>query len=115
MEDSENNYTLFLAVAREAANPDPEKVRVITSLVFITRNIPAALYKAMGGFATNRINLLKLESYIPIWTRGSAQFFITFEGHPGEPHIRIALEELHFFCEDVKMLGSYPADPMRFK
>jgi prephenate dehydratase len=114
-EDTNDNTTLFLTIAREAIDPDPSKGRVLTSLVFVARNIPAALYKSLGGFATNKINLLKLESYIPGKTRELAKFFVTFEGHPKERAVKLALEELTFFCENVTLLGSYYADASRFE
>jgi len=114
-EDTNDNTTLFLTIAREAVNPDPSKGRVLTSVVFVARNIPAALYKSLGGFATNKINLLKLESYIPGKTRELAKFFVTFEGHPKERPVKLALEELTFFCENVTLLGSYYADASRFE
>ena len=114
-EDTNDNTTLFLTIAGEAVNPDPSKGRVLTSLVFVARNIPAALYKSLGGFATNKINLLKLESYIPGKTRELAKFFVTFEGHPKERPVKLALEELAFFCENVTLLGSYYADASRFE
>jgi prephenate dehydratase len=114
-EDTNDNTTLFLTIAREAVTPDPSKGRVLTSLVFVARNIPAALYKSLGGFATNKINLLKLESYIPGKTRELAKFFVTFEGHPKDRPVKLALEELSFFCENVTLLGSYYADASRFE
>ncbi len=114
-EDKNDNTTLFLTISRQSVDPDPSKGRVLTSLVFVARNIPAALYKAMGGFATNKINLLKLESYIPSKTRELAKFFVTFEGHPQERLIKLALEELNFFCDNVTLLGTYYADASRFE
>ena len=110
VEDADNNKTLFIAVAREPLDPEPETPgRVLTSLLITLRNIPAALYKALGGFATNGINMTKLESYI----RGDdklAQFFITFEGNPHERRVQLALEELSFYCQKVQVLGVYMAD-----
>jgi prephenate dehydratase len=114
-EDKDDNTTLFLTISKRSINPDPSKGRVLTSLVFVARNIPAALYKSLGGFATNKINLLKLESYIPGRTRELAKFFVTFEGHPNERLVRLALEELNFFCESVTLLGTYYADASRFE
>ena len=114
MEDKNDNATLFVTIAPKPIDPDPSKGRVLTSLVFVARNIPAALYKALGGFATNKINLLKLESYIPGKTKELAKFFVTFEGHPSEHLIQLALEELNFFCKTVTILGSYYADEARF-
>ncbi len=114
MEDNPNNNTIFITIAKDPIDPDREAGRILTSLVFVARNIPAALFKALGGFATNQVNLLKLESYIPGTTREHAQFFVTLEGHPGDPAVRLALEELRFFCEKVLLLGAHPADPARF-
>ncbi|MCD6035549.1 MAG: putative prephenate dehydratase [Rickettsiales bacterium] len=114
MEDSNENTTIFVTIASEPIDTDPETQRIVTSLLFTARNIPAALYKALGGFATNHVNLLKLESYIPGGASDRAQFFVTFEGHPQERNVQLALEELGFFCRNVKVLGVYPADPKRF-
>ncbi len=115
IEDSSDNVTVFVAISREPIDPDPVKEKVLTTLLFTIRNIPAALYKSLGGFATNGVNILKLESYIPGGTSASAQFFLTFEGHPKDPMVELALEELKFFCKKVTVLGVYPADPVRYK
>jgi prephenate dehydratase len=115
LEDSPDNTTLFICIAKEAADPDPEDGPVLTTLLFTVRNIPAALYKAMGGFATNNINILKLESYISLTSRDAAQFYLTFEGHPRDRAVQRALEELGFFCHRVDVLGVYHADPHRFR
>jgi len=119
MQDSENNVTVFIIIAREPIDPEPQENensgKIMTTLLFTIRNIPAALYKSLGGFATNGVNILKLESYIPGGTmRESAQFFLTLEGHPRERNVQLALEELGFFCKKVTVLGVYPADPKRF-
>jgi len=114
MQDSDDNVTVFIMIARQPADPDPN-TRVLTTLLYTVRNLPAALYKSLGGFATNNVNILKLESYIPPGTaRDSAQFFLTFEGHPGQQPVKNALEELEFYCEKVTVLGIYPADKARF-
>ena len=115
MEDKSDNTTLFLVIAKNPIKTDPATQNIVTSLFFETRNIPAALYKALGGFATNNINLLKLESYIPGKTWQRALFFATFQGHTHDKFVRLALDELHFFCENVRILGSYPADPSRYQ
>ncbi len=115
MEDSPDNKTLFVCLGREPIDPDPTSGKVVTSVIFSTRHIPAALYKALGGFATNKINLLKLESYIPPHITRKAHFFVTFLGHQNDKSVQLALEELAFFCVEVKILGSYLADPIRFK
>lgn len=116
LQDSDENVTVFVLIAREPLSPDENEPNVLTSVLFTVRNIPAALYKAMGGFATGGINIVKLESYIPGGAGGgtSAQFFITFEGHPARPAVQLALEELTFFCSQVRILGVYPADSKRF-
>lgn len=113
VEDDSRNHTLFVTVSKEPVDPDPEDGMVLTSLIFTVRSIPAALYKCLGGFATNGVNLLKLESYIGVGMGGSAQFFITLEGHPRERRVQLALEELGFFSQKTKVLGVYPASPHR--
>lgn len=120
MQDSNTNTTVFVIIAREPLDPEPQEDknsgRILTTLLFAVRNLPAALYKSLGGFATNSVNILKLESYIPGGSaRDSAQFFLTFEGHPRERHVQHALEELGFFCKKVTVLGVYPADAKRFE
>jgi len=114
-EDRNDNTTLFVTISKQAIDPDTKSGRVLTSLVFVSRNIPAALYKALGGFATNKINLLKLESYIPSKKKELAKFFVTMEGHPKEHLVQLAMEELNFFCESVTILGTYYADKSRFE
>ena len=115
IEDAEDNETLFVVLASEPVDPDPADGSVLTSIFFSVRNIPAALYKAMGGFATNNVNMLKLESYIRRSSKQneSAQFFMTFEGHPRERRVQLALEELGFFTNKVNLLGVYLADKSR--
>lgn len=115
MQDSENNVTVFIIISREPSDPEPDSGRIITTLLFSIRNIPAALYKSLGGFATNGVNIVKLESYIPGGQRReAAQFFLTLEGHPRQKNVQMALEELGFFCKKVTVLGVYQADPARF-
>ncbi len=114
IEDSHDNVTHFITLSREPLEPDPAKQQVLTSLLFTVRNIPSALFKALGGFATNNVNLVKLESYIVMPARGKAQFFITFEGHPQDRNVQLALEELGFFCTQINVLGVYYADPFRY-
>ncbi len=113
-EDHDDNTTIFVAMSKEPLDPSLKDGRVITSLLFTARNIPAALYKSLGGFATNHVNMLKVESYIPGGTSKTAQFFISFEGHPEERNVQLAIEELGFFCQKVKVLGVYLADEKRF-
>ena len=116
MQDSDDNVTVFVIIAKEPVDPEgDENTRILTTLLFSIRNIPAALYKSLGGFATNGVNILKLESYIPGGSmREAAQFYLTFEGHPREKGVQLALEELGFFSRKVTVLGVYPADPARF-
>ena len=114
IEDSHDNTTIFIAMSAEPIDPNPDQGNVITSLIFTARNIPAALYKALGGFATNHVNLLKVESYIPSGSSQTAQFFICFEGHPSQRNVQLAIEELGFFCRKVKVLGVYYGDKKRF-
>ena len=113
IQDAEDNETLFVVMANEPVDPDPEAGKVLTSLFFTLRNIPSALYKALGGFATNQVNMVKLESYIRGGAQGTAQFFMTFEGHPRERSVQLAIEELGFFTQRVNVLGVYPADKAR--
>jgi prephenate dehydratase len=86
---------------------------VITTFVFQVRNIPAALYKALGGFATNGVNMTKLESYMIEGNFAATQFYADVEGHPEDRALKLALEELAFFSTDLKILGVYPAHPFR--
>jgi prephenate dehydratase len=86
---------------------------MMTSFVFRVRNIPAALYKALGGFATNGVNMTKLESYMVDGSFSATQFYADIEGHPDDRSVRLALEELDYFTSEVKLLGVYPADPRR--
>lgn len=115
IEDAAHNTTRFLVMANEPDDAEPEDGPVITSFVFRVRNVPAALYKAMGGFATNGINVTKLESYQLEGTFNATQFYADIEGHPDDRLVRLALEELKFFTAEVTFLGIYPADPYRAK
>jgi len=112
IEDYSNNTTRFLVMARE-----PDYTRrgpdMMTSFVFRVRNIPAALYKAMGGFATNGVNMVKLESYMVGGSFAATQFYADIEGHPDDPNVKLALDELGFFTSFMKILGVYPADKNR--
>jgi len=114
VEDTESNVTRFVVLSREEkkAERDDEGI-VVTTFVFNVRNIPAALYKALGGFATNGINMTKLESYQIGGKFIATQFYADIEGHPDDQHVRQALEELRFFSEKVRILGTYRAHPMR--
>lgn len=113
VEDERHNTTRFLVLAREAAEPPVDDTPVITSFVFRVRNVPAALYKAMGGFATNGVNMTKLESYQLGGTFFATQFYADIEGHPKQTPVALALEELAFFSVHLRMLGTYPAHPFR--
>jgi len=112
MEDADHNTTRFVILAREARDPGL-KGPTMTSFVFRVRNIPAALYKALGGFATNGVNMTKLESYMINGSFVSAQFYAEVDGHPESAPVRLALEELGFFSDEVRILGVYPAHPFR--
>lgn len=112
IEDHANNTTRFLIMSRNP-NYDRRGEDMVTSFVFRVRNIPAALYKAMGGFATNGVNMIKLESYMVGGSFTATQFYADIEGHPDDPHVRRALEELDYFTSFVKILGVYPADKNR--
>ena len=113
IEDAEHNTTRFIILAREPVDPDPGDGPVITSLLFRVRNIPAALYKALGGFATNGVNMTKLESYMIGGHLSATGFYADVEGHPNERLVKLALEELDFYSSEVKVLGVYPAHPLR--
>jgi len=111
--DTAHNTTRMVIMAEEPIDPDPEAGPVVTSFVFKVRSVPAALYKALGGFATNGVNITKLESYILDGAFTVAQFYADIEGHPDQRGVRLALEELGFFSREVKILGVYPASPFR--
>lgn len=111
--DAEHNTTRFVVMAREARTPAPGDGPVVTTFVFRVRSVPAALYKALGGFATNGVNITKLESYIVDGSFTVAQFFADIDGHPEDHLVALALEELEFFTTHVTMLGTYPAAPFR--
>ncbi len=111
IEDQSNNTTRFLAMSAEAEQAPPGDA--LTSFVFRVRNIPAALYKAMGGFATNGVNMIKLESYMIDGQFTATQFYADIEGHPDEPAVARALDELGYFTTKLQILGVYPAAPFR--
>jgi prephenate dehydratase len=111
--DQIDNTTRFLIMTEEPIDPEPDAGPVITSFVFRVRSVPAALYKALGGFATNGVNITKLESYIVDGSFTVAQFYADIEGHPDQRLVRLALEELGFFSREVKILGVYPAAAFR--
>lgn len=113
LEDDAANRTRFLVLSRDARAPAPGDGPLITSMIFRVRSVPAALYKALGGFATNGVNLTKLESYMVDSTFSAARFYVDAEGHPEERPLRLALEELAFFAQELRILGTYPAHPWR--
>lgn len=111
--DAAHNTTRFLVFARAPQNAPLGSAPCMTSFVFRVRNVPAALYKALGGFATNGVNMTKLESYIEGGAFSAAMFFAEIEGHPEQDSVRLAMEELQFFSSSLDVLGVYPADPYR--
>ncbi|MQW77153.1 prephenate dehydratase [Nocardioides sp. dk4132] len=113
VEDEDHNTTRFVVLSPEFVQAPAGNGPVVTSFVFNVRNIPAALYKALGGFATNGVNMTKLESYMVGGQFTATQFLCEVDGHPDEPGLKHALEELEFFTTDVRVLGVYPADPWR--
>ena len=109
IEDEDHNTTRFLLMSREADLTRRGDTGMITTFVFNVRNIPAALYKAMGGFATNGVNMTKLESYMVDGRFTATQFYADIEGHPEDRPVQLALEELEYFTTELKILGVYPA------
>ena len=114
IEDASHNTTRFLIMASDAVVPHPKAGPTITSFVFRVRNMPAALYKALGGFATNAVNMTKLESYMVGGRFYAIQFYAEVEGHPEHRNVKLALEELGFFSREVRVLGVFPAHTYRF-
>jgi prephenate dehydratase len=112
IEDASHNTTRFLVVSRESRIAKPGKA-VKTTFVFRVRNVPAALYKAMGGFATNGVNMTKLESYMLDGSFTATQFYADIEGHPADRAVQLAFEELKFFTDHFHVLGVYPAGKIR--
>ena len=113
IEDESHNTTRFVVLSREPIDPGPDGGLVITSFMFECRNVPAALYKCLGGFATNGVNMTKLESYMVGGTFSATVFFAEVEGHQSDAALRRALEELDYFSREVRIMGVYPADPYR--
>ena len=113
IEDQDTNTTRFLVMSDAADTSRRGDHGMITSFVFRVRNIPAALYKAMGGFATNGVNMTKLESYMIGGNFTATQFYADVEGHPDDPALARALDELDYFTDRIDILGVYPADPRR--
>lgn len=112
VEDAAHNATRFVILSRTPRAPS-SPTATVTTFVFKVRNIPAALYKGLGGFATNGVNMTKLESYQLDGTFVSTRFYADVEGHPDDRPLALALQELRFFTEDVRILGVYPRHPYR--
>jgi prephenate dehydratase len=113
VEDEAHSTTRFVVLSREDNRAPARNGPVITTFVFQVRNIPAALYKALGGFATNGVNMTKLESYMIEGNFFATQFYADVEGHPDDYNLKLALEELEFFSDKLTVLGVYPAHPFR--
>ena len=114
-QDVQGNTTRFLILSREHKIPTQiTGKKYITSFLFTVRNIPSALYKAMGGFATNNVNLIKLESYTPDGRMVATQFHIDAEAHPNDANMMLAMDELAYFAKDIRMLGTYAASDYRY-
>src|SRR5471030_690396 len=113
VEDEANSTTRFIVLSREKKWAKPGQGKVVTSFVFRVRNLPAALYKALGGFATNGVNMTKLESYMIGGNFFATQFYADVEGHPDDDALMFALEELAFFSKELTILGVYPAHAYR--
>jgi prephenate dehydratase len=109
IEDAAHNTTRFLVISKQAEEPAPGPDKVKTTFVFRVRNVPAALYKAMGGFATNGVNMTKLESYMLDGSFTATQFYADIEGHPSDRSVQLAFEELKFFTDHFHVLGVYKA------
>ena len=114
-QDSLNNVTRFLIMSKKSIDINPKEDNLLTTLVFVVRSIPASLYKCLGGFASNGVNITKLESYIHPQGFDVAQFYIDFEGHPDQDSVKLALEEMKFFCKEIKILGVYKKSEFRKK
>lgn len=114
VEDADHNVTRFIVLAREPVTP-PQDVAAVTSFVFRVRNVPAALYKVLGGFATNGVNMTKLESYQINGQFFATQFYAEVEGHPDDRAVQLSMEELDFFTSEHRILGVFPASTLRKK
>ncbi len=113
VEDEAHNTTRFVILSKAPRWAGAGEGPMVTTFIFRVRNVPAALYKALGGFATNGVNMTKLESYMVEGEFSATQFLADVDGHPGDPALRRALEELEFFSKEVRILGVYPAHPFR--
>ena len=114
-QDVSTNVTRFLVMASKLNPLDPNDDNLITTLVYTVRSIPASLYKCLGGFASNGVNITKLESYVHPQGFDVAQFYIDFEGHPEQTSVKLALEEMKFFCKHMNILGIYKKSEFRKK
>jgi prephenate dehydratase len=114
IEDTATNTTRFIKLERQRSDPDPKSGICLTSILFRVRSVPAALYKALGGFATNGVNVVKLESYLSDGFK-VAEFYCEIEGHPADRSVDMALQELEYFSRQLKVLGVYRANPFRFE
>ena len=115
VEDEAHNTTRFVILSKEPHHAANGNGKVVTTFVFRVRNVPAALYKALGGFATNGVNMTKLESYMVDGEFAATQFLADVDGHPEDWNVKLALEELAFFSREVRVLGTYPAHPFRIE
>lgn len=115
VEDDQDNTTRFVVLSRDAAPAPATGEPTMTSLFFCVRNIPSALYKALGGFASSGVNLTKIESYQMGAGLNASRFYVEIEGHPDDERVALALHELRFFSSEVRILGVYPAHPHRLK
>ena len=113
IEDEDHNTTRFIVLSRDARWATRDGRPVITTFLFRVRNVPAALYKALGGFATNGVNMTKLESYMIEGNFFATQFYADVEGHPEDRSLVFAFEELAFYSKEMKILGVYPAHSFR--
>ena len=113
IQDAHHNTTRFFIMKDKLDEKKIDNVKYITSFIFKIRNMPSALYKALGGFASNKVNMLKLESYMMNGEFTATQFFVDIEGHPDDENVKLAFEELGFFSKEVKILGYYPANNFR--
>ena len=113
VEDESHNTTRFVVFSPEPVRSEPVSGPMVTSFIFRVRNIPAALYKALGGFATNGVNMSKLESYMVEGQFSATQFYAEVDGHPNDPPLLRAFDELRYFSREFRIMGTYPAHPFR--
>lgn len=113
VEDEKHNTTRFVVLSKTPAWAPAGNGPTVTTFLFRVRNVPAALYKALGGFATNGVNMTKLESYMVDGEFSATQFLADVDGHPDDWNLKLAFEELEFFCKEFRVMGVYPAHPYR--